>query len=555
MNDTLKTTEQLLEELRQAQNALSEMKSHESALEQAQEALKESEQLLYGVLEGSPIPAFVIGRNHRIIYWNKALQELTKIQAKDVIGTNQHWRAFYRQERPSLADILLDQKAEEIPHWYGDKCRKSKLIEEAYEATDFFAALGKGGKWLRFTAAVIRDPAGNLRGAVETLEDITERRRAEEELLRMQKLESLSKMAEGVAQEFNSLLSGILGKVVWAKLSTGEENSGMEEVLSLAEKFGHQAKELTHQLLAFSTGRTPNKTPFLLSPMIREETTVLLQNSKVVCQFSLPENLWLADIDAVQIRRVIRDLIQHALNEMADGGILAIRAENTTVADNEPPLTKGRYVKLTFRDNGTGMSPEELQNLFQPYSSPRRGGPEKGLGLALCYSIVRKHDGWIRAESKEGQGTSLEVWLQASREAEPATGEATAPALFRDRRLLMQDVSEKVRSASDIILNFLHYQAEFTSTAQETIERYAAALNEKQPYSAVMIAWSEETDADVRHTMVRLREADRNVRILLVVDSQDATDETSLIQAGASGLITKPLGVEDAGEALRNLLR
>jgi PAS domain-containing protein/DNA-binding CsgD family transcriptional regulator len=148
----------------------------------AEEALKDSERRLYDILEASPIPAFVIDCEHQVIFWNHALEELSDIRDVDIIGTDQHWRAFYGSKRPCMADLIIDGKLEEISKWYAEKGSKSNLIEDAYEATDFFPELGEGGKWLRFTAAAIRNSSGMLIGAAETLEDITERVVAEEAL-------------------------------------------------------------------------------------------------------------------------------------------------------------------------------------------------------------------------------------------------------------------------------------------------------------------------------------------------------------------------------------
>ncbi|TFG37340.1 MAG: PAS domain S-box protein, partial [Syntrophobacterales bacterium] len=152
---------------------------------------RESEQKIRIILEGSPIPAFVIGTDHRIIYWNKALEELSGIKADDVIGTDKYWMAFYKEERPCMADLLVDKRLDELHDWYKDNYTKSKLIEEAYEATDFFPDLGNKGKWLRFTAAALKDSEGNLVGVIETLEDETERKLAQDALLESeQKLKS-----------------------------------------------------------------------------------------------------------------------------------------------------------------------------------------------------------------------------------------------------------------------------------------------------------------------------------------------------------------------------
>jgi PAS domain S-box-containing protein len=135
---------------------------------------REREILLNGILQGSPIPQFMIDKNHTITFWNRALEEYSGIKADDVIGTDLHWKAFYNEKRPCLADLVIDNAIDEIPKWYGKKFNKSRLVEGAYEATDFFPKMGEEGKWLYFTAAVIRDATGDVIGVLETLEDITD---------------------------------------------------------------------------------------------------------------------------------------------------------------------------------------------------------------------------------------------------------------------------------------------------------------------------------------------------------------------------------------------
>lgn len=147
----------------------------------AEEALRESEHKLKNILHGSSIPQFVIDRDHRVIYWNRALEVTSGIRSDDMIGTNHHWMAFYEHERPCMVDLLIDGKthAEDITHWYGEKFRKTGFLDEAYEGVDFFPAMGEDGKWLHFTAAVIRDEDGAVIAAIETLVDVTDRQRAE----------------------------------------------------------------------------------------------------------------------------------------------------------------------------------------------------------------------------------------------------------------------------------------------------------------------------------------------------------------------------------------
>ncbi len=142
----------------------------------AEEALRSSESRMKAIVDGSPIPQFVIDKEHRITHWNKALEEYSRIKAEEVIGTNQHWRAFYDHERPCMADLILEGAARSmLSQYYKDKYRDSDLIKDAYKAVNYFPSM-KGGSWLDFTAAPIADADGVIIGAVETLNDITEQK-------------------------------------------------------------------------------------------------------------------------------------------------------------------------------------------------------------------------------------------------------------------------------------------------------------------------------------------------------------------------------------------
>ncbi len=152
--------------------------------EKAERALRDSEEKLKAIVHGSPTPQFVINRDHKVLQWNRPLEEISGVKEKDVIGTDLHWKAFYSQARPCLCDLLVEGKENGIPVWYAGKSKKSRGAPEAYEATDYIAFMGR---WLRFMAATIRDSKGNIIGAVETLEDITERKKYEDALLEAQK--------------------------------------------------------------------------------------------------------------------------------------------------------------------------------------------------------------------------------------------------------------------------------------------------------------------------------------------------------------------------------
>jgi PAS domain S-box-containing protein len=143
--------------------------------------IKGAQKTMQDLVQGAPIPEFVIDKSHRVIFWNRALEEYSGLTASEVVNTTNHWKAFYPSQRPCLADLIVDGNIDGITRWYAGKHVKSPVVADNFEATDYFPSI-KGGTWLFFTAAPIRDPAGNVTGAIETLQDVTSLRKKEEEL-------------------------------------------------------------------------------------------------------------------------------------------------------------------------------------------------------------------------------------------------------------------------------------------------------------------------------------------------------------------------------------
>ncbi|HAX94087.1 MAG TPA: histidine kinase, partial [Bacteroidales bacterium] len=146
----------------------------------AEKTLSESEDRLRKMIEGASVPVFVIDKNHKVVYWNKAMSACTGVKAKDVIGTNQHWKGTYLTEHPCLADLVVDGAYNKISEVYPDIAHKSRILEGAYEAINFFPSMGEQGKWLHFTASPVYDTKHNIIAALETVVDITDLKLAEE---------------------------------------------------------------------------------------------------------------------------------------------------------------------------------------------------------------------------------------------------------------------------------------------------------------------------------------------------------------------------------------
>jgi signal transduction histidine kinase len=275
--------------------------------------------------------------------------------------------------------------------------------------------------------------------------DLTERKRAEEELLKASKLESLGILAAGIAHDFNNILTTIVSNLYLAKESLSPDDTRFKR-LSEAERGIHRAQGLTQQLLTFSKGGAPIRRPADLSELLRVSATFAVQGSNCRCEFALSSNLWTVEIDEGQIGQVIHNLVINAQQAMPDGGSILIRAQNTTVnAENHLPVPDGRYVLISVKDRGVGISEENLPKVFDPFFTTKPKG--SGLGLSTSYDIVRRGIG----------------------------------------RVLLMDDEAPLRDAIGQILGGLGYSVTLSADGAEAIDLYRKAADSGHPFDAVML--------------------------------------------------------------------
>ena len=523
----------------------------------AEQELRESERRLSSILQGSPIPTFVLGRDHRVLYWNRAVEVLSRIKATDVVGTANHWKAFYTTERPCMADLLVDESPEEIPKWYRSQYVQSKLIDEAYLGTDYFPALGEKGTWLRFTAAVIRDSGGKLIGAVETLEDITELKRAEEELTKVKRLESLGTMADGVAHDFSSLLSAMLRNIFVAKISVTDDDTIIEQGLEIAEKAGLQAKELANRLITFAQGGNPVRKVASIAALLRETAALPLQDSNVHCNFDLPDDLWPVEIDDKQMKQVVKNLISNAREAMPNGGVVYVRAQNVTVFGSDSlPLKEGKYVKWSVEDHGTGIAEEHRERIFDPYFTTKQKSDTTGigLGLAICYSIVKKHDGFIAVHSEQQVGTTVDVYLPAA-EAESLAGVSAAAqdSALRRKRILVMDHDPVMRDVIGIMLNFLGYASEFAKDDKEAVRLFKRAVDDQQPFAASILDANTPESKGAEETLRSLLKMDPQAKAVIAGNDPRQPVMSEFRRYGFSAAVARPYSMDTLKIVLNDL--
>ncbi len=280
-----------------------------------------------------------------------------------------------------------------------------------------------------FSSSVLRDEAdeaggaGDARGIVCVAKDISERKKLEEEILKRKKLESIGILAGGIAHDFNNLLTVIMGNLLLAL----EEISPKEKAykfLAKSEEASLKAVDLASKFITFSRGGWLKKEKVILSDLLKNvrnsESPGMKKN--IFYDIDLPNNLMPIYGDKEQLSQLIKNLFLNASEAMSGGnhdesdkgGRISVRAENMTVkAENKFLLKKGRYVKVLIEDNGAGIPRRNIEKIFDPYFSTK-GEMNKegmGLGLTICYSIIKKHEGHITVESKRGKGTTVTLYL------------------------------------------------------------------------------------------------------------------------------------------------
>jgi len=360
--------------------------------------LRKSESEVRAILDNIPDIFYRTSKDGKLLIVSGAVKKILDYEPYELIGKQ-------------LADLYVD------PH--GRSKFLKKLEENGGRISNYEALLKrKDGSemWISTNSQFYYNETGNIDGVEGIGRDITELKKLEEMLLRMQKLEAIGLLAGGIAHDFNNLLTAIIGNIGLSKMYLQPDNK-IFDWLTTAEKACGQAKELSSRLITFSKGGLPIKNIISMPDLIREAISELLNGTNILCECNFQDDLYSAKIDKMQIKQVIRNVIINAKEAMSNGGNLEINANNITITKKDNlPLKEGSYIKLSIEDNGKGIEGENLAKIFDPYFTTKAMGSEKGsgLGLSICHSIIKKHDGLITVDSKAGEGTTVKIYLPAA---------------------------------------------------------------------------------------------------------------------------------------------
>ncbi len=384
--------------------------------------------------------------------------------------------------------------------------------------------------------------------------EIADREKMETELLKAQKLESLGILAGGIAHDFNNLLAAIMGNISLAMLDLNPE-AGVYGQLEAAEKASLRAQDLTQQLLTFSKGGSPVKKTLSVKDLIEEAAAFALRGSRVSYDFHFDEQLWRVEADFGQISQVIHNLVINADHAMPEGGMIMITCENSTITDSTGiPLRLGDYVKISVQDHGVGITKEHLAKIFDPYFTTKQKG--SGLGLATCYSIIRKHGGHISAVSELGKSTTFTLYLPASMKREMPEKKTEGMQLRTGTgKILLMDDEQNVRQTTGAVLARLGYTVEFAEDGVQAIEHYQHAREAGAPFDAVIMDLTIPGGMGGKDAVQKLLQIDPDLKAIVSSGYSNDPIMAEYSKYGFRGVVAKPYRINDLGETLQKVLR
>lgn len=464
------------------------------------------------------------------------------------VHTTGLWGEAVRQRKPVITNDYSKPDASKKGLPEGHTYLMRHMNVPVFDGKKIVALAGVGNKSQDYNDSDVRQLTLLMQGMWRLMQ----RKNHEEELIRARKIESLGILAGGIAHDFNNLLTIIYGNLSLAKL-TADKDSQNYILLTEAEKASLNAKNLTQQLLTFSKGGTPVKTATSVETLLRDTVNFVLSGSNVRAVFSIPENLRVAHIDEGQISQVIHNLVINSRQAMPGGGTISINAENISMPDNDTAVPgKGDYIKIDISDEGPGIPKENLAKIYDPYFTTKDTG--SGLGLAVCYSIIKNHGGTISVQSEKDKGTTFTLHLPAAHEAGAQRDKPAGKKFVGSGKILVMDDDPSVLKITQLILEYMGYETACSRHGEETVELYRNALDSHTPFDAIIMDLTIPGKMGGAQAIRKIREIDPSVKAIVASGYSNDPIMARYREYGFAAVLAKPYRREELGEVLNRVI-
>jgi PAS domain S-box-containing protein len=497
-----------------------------------EEALLQSERRFKEMIDKSPMPITVVNNEARMVYSNASSNKLFGYSVSDVPDLETWWQRAYPD--PEYRKAVVKEWIEGY--------KSLQATQKSYGPSEHKVTSADGSVHdIEFHVV----PLGDFSFVI--MNDMTRHRKAEAELLRTRKIESIGILAGGIAHDFNNILTAILGNVSLARMEL-HGNEQVDEILDIVEKATWRAKDLTQQLLTFSQGGAPVKRITSISSLLADTAEFILRGSGIRYEIEIPADLWNADVDEGQISQVIHNIVLNARQAMNDSGRLRLCAANYHCGSDEVPLATGDYIRILIEDSGPGISKEILPNIFDPFFTTKSSG--SGLGLSVTDSIVRKHGGHIRVISSENTGTVFEIILPASHEVTRAGKGEKKTAGDTDYRVLVMDDDELVLDICGRMLEKMGYSTVRVKDGDEAVRAYKEAFEAGRRFDCVIMDLTIPGGPGGREVIKILREFDPGIKAIVSSGYSNDPVMSQYRDFGFAGVSVKPYAFDELKAAV-----
>jgi PAS domain S-box-containing protein len=500
-----------------------------------QRALQKSEEHFRKIVELMPLAIF--GQTQKGIFFaNTAASAFLGItKPRELVGKN--LTMFVDPDKQEMFSQQLDEVLT-------DKVEKKCLTEK------FISTIGK-----ELEAELFLTPYTYLDSpAVYIIAyDLTQRKKIEQEIQKADKLESLGILAGGIAHDFNNYLATLLGNISLAKLYKDNSEKIIGKMENM-EKATIRAKELSNQLFAFARGAEPVKKKVSLNGLLLENINFTLSGSKVRCDLIIDEYLHMVEIDVGQFSQVLNNIIINAVQAMPGGGAIKVCAGNFRIEAGDQnsyvPLPAGDYVKISIKDEGTGIPEEHLQKIFDPFFTTKQKG--SGLGLSISYSIISNHKGHLSVETGVDAGTTFIIYLPAALQDGLEIAEEDS-LIYGSGKILVMDDEADIRESVGRMLCYLGYEVCFAADGSEAIEMYLEA-NKTTPFDLIVMDLTVKGGMGGKDAISELMTIDPEVKAIISSGYSDDPVMSNYQVYGFKGVVKKPYTIEELSKVIHKTI-
>lgn len=479
-----------------------------------------------------------------------------KASTGKILEVNQAMLEMYGYTREEASTLEFEDLSEgTFPYSRLELAEKFRAAVESGPQIFEWRAKGKNRALFWVEVALKYSEFENGQYIIAVVRNIETRKRDEENQLKVKKLESIGLLAGGIAHDFNNILTAITGNINLA-LFDRSISSETQKILNEAEKASIRAKDLTQQLLTFSKGGEPIKKTSSLRDVIQDSANFVLHGGKSSCNFHIPDDLYLVDIDQGQISQVVQNIVLNADQAMPNGGSILIACENIVLADS-PIKTSGfksKHVKVKISDSGNGIPARYVDKIFDPYFSTKSKG--SGLGLTICQSIINKHNGSISVSSMPGEGSTFTILLPASSQQDMTkTDIKELPTLVTGHyKILVMDDEEQLRTIIKLMLTRMGFDVVLAKDGVEALQLYTDSLHSQAPIDLIIMDLTVPGGMGGKEAARKILEVNSDAKIIVASGYFNDPVMARYKEFGFCAAVEKPYSFQDIKKTIASLL-